>query len=164
MAVRFTIEMDNAFEVAERFDTTRRRIEDHEPAYRQVMALMEQDHRRFFELQRIYRDKARFGQRRYVRTGRTRRSLVQNGPDALREVHATGLDFGTRVPYARFLTKAPKDRNLGQVPKRNGRGRSAVVVFPRRTQRAVRKILLDYITEPVTTFKVGTDFRKPLGR
>jgi hypothetical protein len=59
------------------------------------------------------------------------------------------LRFGTRVPHARYLTKAPKDPENAQIRKgRSGKGRSAVVVMPRELQKAAAESLLDWIMEP----------------
>jgi hypothetical protein len=43
---------------------------------------------------------------RYVNTGATKRSLTEGGGDAVREIIGSELEFGTRVWYARFLTRA----------------------------------------------------------
>jgi hypothetical protein len=40
---------------------------------------------------------------RYVETGRFMASLTSDSADAIRRTSANGLDFGTSVPYARFL-------------------------------------------------------------
>jgi hypothetical protein len=118
--------------VAERFVVAR-------PGFAKAVDILEDAHERFFNRLRG----------RYVRTGATRASLIGGAPGSIRALHNDGLRFGTDVPHAHFLTKAPKDPEAGQISKGNsGEGRSAVVIFPRSAKRAVAKELLDWIVEP----------------
>lgn len=69
---------------------------------------------------------------RYVRTGRTLDSLTRRvSPDAIRNLHGTTVDFGTRVPYVKYLHKPP------------------VVVMSPDTQRNLADLILAEIVSPI---------------
>lgn len=109
------------------------------PAYREIFRMQEKIEQRGFARLRG----------RYVRTRATKNSLTRRGSGAIRRAHRHGSEFGTRVWYAHFLTKAPRDTNLGQVHKSPpGKGRSAVLFFPRSLRKETARHLENYVAEP----------------
>jgi hypothetical protein len=132
MALRLEIDSPDALLVGEH-------AADLADPFREAATYLEQLHRSGFSRLRG----------RYVLTGATRASLTGPGAGAIRDADAQGLVFGTSVWYSHFLTKAPRDPNLGQVPKDPpGEGRHAVLFFPRSAQKRIQNMLLGYITEP----------------
>jgi len=123
----------------EAFDNVAERCLDHPEGYALVADILEQAHERHFARLRG----------RYILTGETKASLTGTSPGSIRDIQGTSLKFGTRVRHARFLTKSPKDPEYGQVRKGNkGKGRSAVVVKPRGTDKKVAKAIAGFIAEP----------------
>jgi hypothetical protein len=127
--------------VAKDYHDLGERFGNQEGGFERVNRTLEEAHRLHFRRLRG----------RYVRTGAVRASLTQsNANGAIRTIHANELKFGTRVEHARYLTKSPRDPEGGQIRKGDsGKGRSAVVVFPRRVQREVVRELTDWIMESV---------------
>jgi hypothetical protein len=129
-----------------KFHAVAANMEDPRPAFHDVLGLMERIHASSFERMPEYK-----GRERYDLTGRTRRSLTMpHAYGAIRGVTKQQVHFGTRVWYSHFLTKGPHDPELGQVRKQPpGEGRSAVLVFPRGTKKAITSILMSHYVEPV---------------
>jgi hypothetical protein len=139
MALRVEIDAPDALLVAEDYEQVGERVEDLAPPFREAATLLEEVHRTGFS-----RLKGR-----YVLTGATRASLTGSGGGAIRDADHQGLVFGTSVWYSHFLTKSPHDPNLGQVPKDPpGKGRYAVLFFPRSAQKRIGQMLLGHVTEP----------------
>jgi hypothetical protein len=139
MALKIDIDCPDAALVARDFEQVGERCTDLHRPFREVADLLESVHQRGFSRLRG----------RYVLTGATKASLTGPGSGAVREIDRDSLQFGSSVWYAGFLTKAPKDPNLGQVPKKSpGEGRHAVLFFPRSVQREIPKLLLDHVVEP----------------
>jgi hypothetical protein len=139
MALKIDIDCPDALRVARDFEQVGERCTDLKEPFREVAELLEHVHSRGFAQLRG----------RYVLTGATRASLTGSGAGAIRSVSRNSLMFGSSVWYSHFLTKAPKDPNLGQVDKKTpGKGRYAVLFFPRETQHEVTQMLLDYVVDP----------------
>jgi hypothetical protein len=139
MALKIDIDCPDALRVAHDFEQVGERCTDLRRPFREVAELMENVHQRGFARLRG----------RYVLTGATKASLTGPGAGAIRNANRDGLVFGTSVWYSHFLTKAPRDANLGQIPKDPpGKGKYAVLFFPDSVQREVPRMLLDYIVDP----------------
>ena len=83
---------------------------------------------------------------RYVRTGAVKSSLTGHGSGAIRNVDAQGLEFGSSVWYAHFLTKAPKDPYGHQVPKSHRPDLLyAVLVNPPETQKRIAEAMGEHV-------------------
>lgn len=137
MEPNFTIIAVNADEIARHYDEVVERVLDPDPVFRRVFDLLEGTHEQHF---------ARL-KGRYVLTGATKASLTSDAPGAIRNVHNGGATFGTAVPQAHYLTKAPKDPSNGQIRKHNGY-LSAVMVLPQRTQKRIAQLIADFVAEP----------------
>ena len=125
-------------EVAETYHDVAERFQHSKRGFAKMVDILEDAHERHFRRLRG----------RYVLTGATRASLTGTAPGAIRLIEDGQLKFGTEVWYAHFLTKAPKDYEGGQIGKdESGKGRSAVVVFPKSTHKQISKALLDWIME-----------------
>jgi hypothetical protein len=125
--------------VAKKYDDVADVMKNLTGPFRDVIDLLEETHERAFARLRG----------RYVRTGATKDSLTGSSAGAIRDADRDGLQFGTSIWYAHFLTKAPKDPNLGQVPKANKPHlKHAVLVFPKATQKHVADMLIGRIAEP----------------
>lgn len=99
------------------------RLMAQEPAFSEVMGVLEEGERRIFE--------AWHG--KYVDTGALRDSLTLPDADgALREIHNDGVDFGTLIPYAVY---------------QRDNGRSAIMRFDDAEIAEITAILLRYIVE-----------------
>lgn len=138
--IRFALELHGFDETADRLGGVADRLKEAHGAWGNVETVLEAGHERHFKRLRG----------RYVRTGRLRDSLTGVSPHSIREVHAdgAGLDFGTSVFYARFLTKRRKDPNDGQQRARRRKGKSAVLVMTPATRKQVSRSVLDFLTEP----------------
>jgi hypothetical protein len=125
--------------VAHKYHQVADRAWDHREAYGDVSDLMESAHERAFARLRG----------RYVLTGETKASLTTRGGGSIREIHERGLRFGTSVPQAGYITMAPFDPELFQIPKPNRPDlRSAVVVAPPATMKKVADLIGGYVVEP----------------
>jgi hypothetical protein len=125
--------------VAKKYDDVADVMKNLTGPFSDVLDLLEETHERAFARLRG----------RYVRTGATKDSLTGDGPGSIREADRDGLRFGTSIWYSHFLTKAPKDPNLGQVPKTHKpQLKHAVLVFPKATQKQVADMLVGRIAEP----------------
>ena len=83
---------------------------------------------------------------RYVDTGRVRDSLVASSADSIRRVSAHGLEFGTSVYYARFLTE-----HVGPVTPKGGLKRPlpvAVLKLTESTRQQVAHDVMEYAAQP----------------
>jgi hypothetical protein len=108
-----------------RLEGIEERILELEPAFDEVMGVLESSERRLFD---SYNG-------RYVDTGDLRDSLTEPHADgAIRELHHDGAEFGSSIPYA--------------VYQREG-GRSAVMRFDEADENEVAAIVLRYIVEGV---------------
>jgi hypothetical protein len=135
-SVNFQMVAIRADEVADAYEGVGHRANRLQPAFEEVMGLLEKDERKHFEKMRG----------RYVLTGATRESLTQrDARGAIRSIHAGGLAFGTRVVQAHYLTKSPRDPENQQISKHNGHGRSAVLVFKKGTKRKASQLILRHI-------------------
>lgn len=134
----FQIVALRANEIADDYDEVGFRAKHLAPAFAETFEMLEADERAHFRKMKG----------RYVLTGETIASLTQptaNG--AIREAHATGAAFGTRVLQAHYLTKSPHDAENEQIVKHNGH-RSAVLVSKAKTRRRIAKHLLKHIAAP----------------
>lgn len=117
------------------------RLRSGREAWEDVMEVLEDSEMEFFIRQRG----------RYIDTGRLAKSLTeQNGADVIRDIHGDGLglDFGTSVFYAKFLTKKRRDPPAGQVRGRKRKGKSAVLVLTASARKQAVKVVLDYVMGP----------------
>jgi hypothetical protein len=139
MTLKLDIDCPDALRVAHDYEQVGERCTDLKRPFREAADLLEHVHERGFARLRG----------RYVLTGATRSSLTGSGAGSIRDASRTGLMFGTSVWYSHFLTKSPRDPNLSQVAKKPpGKGRYAVLFFPRDTQREITQLLLDYVVDP----------------
>lgn len=112
-------------------------VEHAEPAFEEIVGMLEAEEARHFRLMRG----------RYVLTGQTEASLTQpDARDAIRRVHGDSLVFGTSVYYARFLAKSRRDRENFQIEDR--KGRSAVLVLRPVAVRRAAQVLVDHCARP----------------
>ncbi len=142
MSLVWTISFD-AERVSENLDEVADRFVNARPAFRKVMEMAEADEIKHFNNLRG----------RYVLTGATRASLTQEAaPGAIRKLHRDGggIEFGSAVPHAKYLTRVPKKRDSGEVRKQPPlKGKSAVLILTKATRKAAAQVILDYIVEPV---------------
>jgi hypothetical protein len=87
---------------------------------------------------------------RYVLTGETELSLTRrHAPGSIRHFVGESCFFGSNVDKAGWLTKRPRDPDLGQVPKRHRPDlRSAVLFNPPEAGQTIAQIMADQIVEP----------------
>lgn len=94
---------------------------------------------------------------RYINTGETLRSLTLPGaPDAIRRVTAHGLEFGTSVYYARYLTE-----QIGPPTPQGGMQRPppvAVLKLDEITREQVARDTLNYVVGEGADSGLGTAF------
>jgi hypothetical protein len=122
MPLEIEIYMD-AHPAIAKLEGIEQRILDHEPAFDEVMSVLERSEERLFDA----------WNGRYVDTGATKASLTQPDADgAIREAHAQSAEFGTSIPYTVYLRE---------------HGRSAVMRFDEADQAEVSAVVLRYIME-----------------
>lgn len=121
------------------------RLRNSEPAWREALEILEQGEQRHFARLR--------GQ--YVRTGALKQTLTGQSPKSIREIQNDGLEFGTGLHYARFLSKKPKTPDAGQVRRRKAKGKSAVLVLQPKAKKDIVRALTEYVTEPFGDDSLG---------
>lgn len=106
------------------------RFEDAEPAFEQVIPILEAGEERHFATLRG----------RYVDTGALKASLTRSGAaGAIRDTSDDELVFGTSIPYARYLR--------GGRSNRRGTKKSAVLVLKPPERKKASETILDYVVE-----------------
>jgi hypothetical protein len=132
--------------VVERFGTRAARAAAPDPAMHDALALLEQRERRRFDEQGggewpplaastlARKQSAGFPARLLVASGALQHSLIERGPDAIRELREDGFAFGTRRPYARF-----HDRGTRRMPPR------PLVKLTESERRALLAVIGDYL-------------------
>ncbi|MEJ7783812.1 MAG: hypothetical protein WKF96_03345 [Solirubrobacteraceae bacterium] len=114
------------------------RLRNAQPAFEDALDILERGEERHFARLR--------GQ--YVRSGALKQSLTGQSPASIREIQNDGAEFGTNLFYAQFQVKRRKAPEAGQVRKRNGKGKSAVLVLQPKAKKEIVQTLLDYVVEP----------------
>lgn len=102
------IELRGADPTLRRLDLIQRRMLNMEPAFREVIPILEGGEKRHFD--RL--------NGRYVLTGDLRASLTQaHAKDAIRDADRDELTFGSSLYYAQFLKKGKRSAVLVLQPK-----------------------------------------------
>jgi hypothetical protein len=132
MAELLGMELLGGHETIEMLDGVEERFLDVAPAFMAVSDVLQQGERKLFA---AYHGK-------YVLTGRTMRSLTErDGGDAIRKAHADGFEFGSVVPYAKYLKRG---------------GASAVLDLTAGERHQSGQIVIDYVTTGVAKKRTGS--------
>ena len=136
MAMKIEIEAVRADEIADEYSDAGDRAAAQQKVWLRISRMLEKLHAAHFGRVRG----------RYVRTGATKASLTGHSGGAIREVGPQGLEFGSDVWYAHFLTKAPRDPYDYQVPKTHRPDLLyAVLINPPATQKKIADALGEHI-------------------